>query len=89
MVMTTAGIADLKARLSHYLRGVRRGGQVVVLDRDTPVALIVPYSPTGRELEIRQPRAGAPRPGAVALPPPLGLKRDVVDLLLAERQTER
>jgi len=87
--MTTTGIADLKARLSHYLRGVRRGGQVVVMDRDTPVARIVPYSTSGRELTIRKPRAGSVRPGAVPLPPPLGLKRDVVDLLLAERQSER
>jgi prevent-host-death family protein len=87
--MTTTGIADLKARLSHYLRGVRRGGQVVVLDRDTPVALIVPYSPSGRELTIRPPSAGATRPSAVALPPPLNLERDIVDLLLAERQSER
>ena len=87
--MTTTGIADLKARLSHYLRGVRRGGQVVVLDRDTPVALIIPYAPSGRELTIRPPSAGARRPGAVALPPPLKIERDIVDLLLAERQAER
>jgi prevent-host-death family protein len=87
-VMTT-GIADLKARLSHYLRSVRRGEQVVVLDRDTPVAVIVPYSPSGRGLTIRQPRVGAPRPGAVTLPPPLGQTRDVVELLLADRQTDR
>ena len=87
--MTTTGIADLKARLSHYLRAVRRGGQVVVLDRDTPVARIVPYSAVGRELTIRKPGAGAGAPGAVVLPKPLDLKRDVVDLLLADRQTKR
>lgn len=87
--MTTAGIADLKARLSHYLRGVRRGEEVVVMDRETPVARIVPYVATARELAIRQPRAGAVAPGELRFPPPLGLERDVVDLLLAERQTER
>ncbi len=87
--MTTTGIADLKSRLSHYLRGVRRGGQVVVLDRDTPVARIVPYAASGRELTIRKPRAGAVAPGAVVLPARLGLKRDIVELLLAERQTNR
>ena len=87
--MINAGIADLKARLSHYLRGVRRGGEVVIMDRDTPVARIVPYSASARELTIRKPRAGSPAPGAVPLPRPLGLKRDVVDLLLAERQIER
>jgi prevent-host-death family protein len=88
--MTTAGIADLKARLSHYLRGVRRGGQVVVLDRDTPVARIVPYAATeGRGLMIRRPDPKAPPPGKVALPSPLDLDRDVVELLLVERQGDR
>lgn len=86
--MTTVGIADLKARLSLYLRGVRRGGQVVVLDRDTPVARIVPYT-AGRELVIRKPHDGAPAPGKVELPPPLRRERDIVDLLLAERQVGR
>ena len=89
LVMSTAGIAELKARLSHYLRGVRRGGEVVILDRDTPVARIVPYEASARELTIRKPRAGAPSPGAVKLPRPLGLERDVVELLRAERQSDR
>lgn len=88
-MMINAGIADLKARLSHYLRGVRRGGEVVILDRDTPVARIVPYSASTRELSVRMPQAGSPAPGEVKLPRPLGLKRDVVDLLMAERQGER
>jgi prevent-host-death family protein len=43
--VTKAGIADLKNNLSRYLAFVRGGGEVVVLDRDTPVARIVPFSP--------------------------------------------
>ena len=38
------GIAELKARLSEHLRAVRKGRTVTVLDRDTPVARIVPYA---------------------------------------------
>jgi len=87
--MKTAGIADLKARLSHYLRGVRRGGEVVVMDRETPVARIVPYVAAARELTIRRPLAGAVAPGELRFPPPVALQVDVVELLLAERQTER
>jgi prevent-host-death family protein len=37
------GIADLKARLSEHLRAVRKGRTLTVLDRDTPVARLVPY----------------------------------------------
>lgn len=33
----------LKARLGQYLRSVRAGGEVVVTDRDQPVARIVPF----------------------------------------------
>jgi antitoxin (DNA-binding transcriptional repressor) of toxin-antitoxin stability system len=46
------GIADLKARLSEHLRSVRNGGTVTVLDRDTPVAQIVPF--TAPSLEVRK-----------------------------------
>jgi prevent-host-death family protein len=42
-VMRKVGIADLKAHLSEHLRKVRAGRTLTVLDRDTPVAQIVPY----------------------------------------------
>ena len=40
--MTTASVSELKANLSRYLRVVRRGGEVQVLDRGTPVARLAP-----------------------------------------------
>ncbi len=40
--MTTVSISDLKANLSRYLREVRRGGEVQVLDRGAPIARLVP-----------------------------------------------
>ncbi len=43
--MTRAKIADLKNNLSRYLAYVREGGEVLVLDRETPVARLVPISP--------------------------------------------
>jgi prevent-host-death family protein len=42
--VTKAGIAKLKNNLSRYLDFVRAGGEVVVLDRNTPVARIVPFT---------------------------------------------
>ena len=41
--MKSVKIAELKARLSAYLAEVRRGETVVVCDRHTPVARLVPY----------------------------------------------
>jgi len=88
MVMTDVRIADLKSRLSEHLRRVRRGASITVLDRDTPVARLVPYD-DGSPLVIRRPLPGAPRLHDVSLPPPLEIERDVVELLLEERQGER
>jgi prevent-host-death family protein len=86
MVMKHARIAELKARLSEYLRTVRRGETVTVLDRDTPVARIVPIRQPG--LRVRKPASGAPPPNRL-VPPPSGLKLDVLELLLEERQGQR
>ena len=36
--MSRVSVSELKARLSHYLREVRRGGEVEILDRGLPVA---------------------------------------------------
>lgn len=42
--MRAVGIAELKARLSEHLRAVRKGKTLIVMDRTTPVARIVPYA---------------------------------------------
>lgn len=89
LVMETVGIAELKARLSEYLRAVRRGRPLTVLDRDTPVACLIPYAGATSALRVRPPRRGAPRLHKVPLPPPLRLSVDVVALLAEERQPER
>ncbi|PYN35421.1 MAG: hypothetical protein DME01_12180 [Candidatus Rokuibacteriota bacterium] len=45
--MKQAKIANLKNNLSRYLDHVRRGGSVTVLDRDRPVARLVPLPHEG------------------------------------------
>lgn len=86
--MKSVRIAELKSRLSEYLRAVRNGETIAVLDRDTPVAQIIPVR--GRvALRIRKPAAGIPSPNRVKLPKPLNLDIDVVDVLLEERQSHR
>jgi antitoxin (DNA-binding transcriptional repressor) of toxin-antitoxin stability system len=42
--MKKAKIAELRNGLSRYLDHVRAGGSVVVYDRDTPIAEIVPIT---------------------------------------------
>ncbi|MBD0316613.1 MAG: type II toxin-antitoxin system prevent-host-death family antitoxin [Nitrospiraceae bacterium] len=86
MSMITVRVADLKSRLSEYLRKVRAGRTVTVLDRSTPIARIVPYEEHGQSLTIRSPLPGSPSLREVSLPPPLRFRRDIVALLLEERQ---
>jgi prevent-host-death family protein len=88
MVMKQVRIADLKARLSEYLRAVRRGETIAVLDRDTPVAQIVPIRDRSA-LRIRKPPPGTPAPNRVRLPKSAKLNVDIVELLLEERQGHR
>lgn len=53
--MKTVKIAELKNRLSEHLRAVERGSEVVVLDRDRPIARIVPVAEGPRRLAIHAP----------------------------------
>ena len=86
--MKRVRIAELKSRLSEYLRAVRRGDTITVLDRETPIAEIVPIR-EGPALRLRKPAPGTPAPNRVPLPKPMTLKVDVVKLLLEERQGDR
>jgi antitoxin (DNA-binding transcriptional repressor) of toxin-antitoxin stability system len=74
-------IADLKARLSEHLRTVRNGGTLTVLDRDTPVARIVPY--VTQPLEIRKAKR---RLRDLKLPPRPSRRTDSVALLVEDRR---
>lgn len=87
--MKTVRIAELKARLSGYLREVRNGRSVTVLDRETPIARIVPYHAAPSSLIIHRPRPHSPSPGRVKVPPPLSIQGDIVELLIEERHGER
>lgn len=48
----TASLTELKAQLAHYLRMIRRGTEVQVLERGVPTARLVGIKPTaGRDAE--------------------------------------
>lgn len=86
--MHRAGIAELKARLSEFLRYVKKGQSVTVYDRDTPVARLVPLDASDL-LSSRPPTGEYSSLQNVPLPPPLSVDVDVLELLREERQAER
>jgi prevent-host-death family protein len=86
--MKQVRIAELKAKLSEYLRAVRRGETIAVLDRETPIAHIVPVRAPSA-LRVRKPAPDSPPLNRIPLPKSAKLPIDVVDLLLEERQGHR
>jgi antitoxin (DNA-binding transcriptional repressor) of toxin-antitoxin stability system len=96
--MKSARIAELKNRLSYYLRFVRRGQSVLIYDRDRPIARIDPVrSPVSAESADRiaqLEQAGMLRAPSLPLPRDwlakrIPVKSDVVAALLDERESGR
>jgi prevent-host-death family protein len=86
--MKQVGIAELKSRLSEFLRAVQGGETIAVLDRNRAVAHIVPIRERAG-LRVRKPVPGSPKPNNVSLPKPSQQTIDVLELLLEERQDQR
>jgi prevent-host-death family protein len=83
--MDTVTVAELKSKLSHYLREVREGKSFTVLSRDIPVATLGPYEPEEiDDLEIIEPTEDPALWGRVDLPP-FGRAIDVVALIREDR----
>jgi prevent-host-death family protein len=94
--METATISQLKNRLSAYLRKVKAGQTVLILDRDEPVAMITAVTAEDRpedrlaKLEkrglVRRTTSADP---AKALQEPVSAGKSVVQALLEERRDAR
>jgi len=68
--MKTTAVANLKAQLSRFLRLVKAGEEILVTERDVPVARIMPVAPQGAEMEALRDleRRGLLRVGTGRLP---------------------
>ncbi len=61
--MKTVNVSELKARLSKYLRLAGKGQRIVVLDRNEPVAQLVPLDGEAVSWRERMEREGRLRLG--------------------------
>lgn len=82
--MKKVKIAELKAGLSAHLAEVRNGERLLVCDRATPIAWLVPYRETD-DLEI-VPATAPPLPLKQLKPVKLRKRVDVVALLRESRE---
>jgi prevent-host-death family protein len=78
--MKGIGIADLKARLSEHLKAVRRGRTLTILDRNTPIARIVPI--TEGPLKVRK---ATRRPSELIPPSPPAKRTNSLAVLREDR----
>jgi antitoxin (DNA-binding transcriptional repressor) of toxin-antitoxin stability system len=85
MTMKSVKIAHLKSHLSQHLREVRGGRTLTVLDRNTPVARLIPIG-SDDDVVITPPATPIPSLAKLKLPPPAGIQVDIVDLLLEDRR---
>ena len=88
--MSSVSVSDLKANLSRYLREVRRGGEIQVLDRGNPVARLVPPTIAGDSHRERLISTGVLRPGqgdsaAILEELPLELRTSISEALNQDR----
>lgn len=68
--MRSTNIADLRNHLTRYLQEVREGEEIVVRDRQRPIAKIVPFTTDDREPdEAALVAGGLMRKGTGVLPP--------------------
>jgi len=84
--MDTVSVAELKSKLSHYLREVRAGRSFTVTSRDIPVATLGPW----RADDVDELEPILPDPGATPLYQPLFESAgkplpDAVELLRRDR----
>ena len=96
-VMRTVNISDLKAQLSAHIQFVKDGEEVLVCDRNQPVARIVPCRLEGHsEQEGRLVARGVitppikKRPASVAWPePPGNVSDEVMEQIWREERENR
>ena len=68
--MRSTNIADLRNRLTQYLREVRAGEEIVVRDRQRPIAKIVPFTVDDDDADdAALVAAGLMRKGSGRIPP--------------------
>ncbi|HJO03738.1 MAG TPA: type II toxin-antitoxin system prevent-host-death family antitoxin [Acidobacteriota bacterium] len=82
--MTMVNTSELKAKLSSYLAAVRRGETVVVCDRHTPIARLVPMDSRATDLDVDEPKRS---PAEIANYEPVRLLKavDPIEMLRQDR----
>jgi len=87
--MSAVNLAEFKRNMGRYLRKVRDGGEIILSDRDRPLAKVIPLHAGEVPLEIIAPRLGFSGIENVGVlkRSPRKLKTDVTALLSDDRKS--
>jgi antitoxin (DNA-binding transcriptional repressor) of toxin-antitoxin stability system len=66
--MLTVGIRELKNRLTYYLNAAKKGDNIVVTERGTPVAIMHNLDRTEEKASVEERMAVLSREGLISLP---------------------
>ncbi len=92
--MPIAGVRELKNRLTHYLRLIRQGEEVIITDRGKPIAVLKPIEEPEGRMGWEERLAALAKRGLITLPrgkfdfktPPAPLKgRPLSETVLEDR----
>jgi prevent-host-death family protein len=86
MVMETVNIGTLKAHLNEYVQRARDGSRFLIVDRQSPVACIIPYQQDSQALISRKPAA---KLSDFDIPKKPACSKNSLGALLEERQSNR
>ena len=85
--MTEVGVRDLRDHLSRYLDAVRAGDEVVVTDRGSAIARLVPlHGERALDRLIREGRVTPATTSSRELPAPVTARGTVSDLVSDQRR---
>lgn len=96
--MRSVNVAVLKNQLSKYLTFARSGEEIVIRDRNLPVAKLIPFSTEDASEEelllvaagkMRLPKDTADLEKLLRIPSARTMDREVTRILLAEREQSR
>jgi prevent-host-death family protein len=87
LAMKTVKIAELKDKLSEHLRAVEHGAEVIVTDRNRPIARILPIAAAEPAIELSPPKVPFASVRKRSFRPAGWVPRS--DALLAAERTDR
>lgn len=90
VMKSKVGIAEFKAHLSAYVRAAQKGSEIIIKDRQTPVAKLVPIQePMVGEIRRATRSVAEVERMLAARPPEPPIPREVFERILEEERADR